>query len=67
MSKINEIALSTFVKVQNASVTRREEGQGTLEYIAMAAGFVILAYGAWKLFGGQVKTYIEGLFGKVTS
>jgi len=38
-----------------------ERGEISIEYVLIAAGLLVLVYGAFSYLGGQVSTYVRSL------
>lgn len=63
---MNDILLKMAVAAQAASHSagrraRREDGQGTLEWILIALSIALLAWVAYKALGGQISSAINRL------
>jgi hypothetical protein len=48
MTKLNELFTRVWARLQ------REEGQGSLEYVAIIAGLVVAVYLAFQVIGGNI-------------
>ncbi|MBI5031903.1 MAG: hypothetical protein HZB51_15340 [Chloroflexi bacterium] len=43
------------------NVTQGEKGEVSIEYIMIAAGLLVLVYGAFTFLGGSVDAFVRGL------
>lgn len=51
------------LQLKLAQLPRDERGEISIEYVLIAAGLLVLVYGAFSFLGGQVSNYVRSLPG----